>query len=51
MEIKETIKEFYNQQAEKFSQTRQKNWPEFNYILDEVKLLLSQKEKIIILEL
>jgi len=51
MEIKETIKEFYNQQAEKFSQTRQKNWPEFNYILDEVKLLLSQKDKIIILEL
>jgi len=49
--IKESIKNFYNAQAEKFSETRKKQWPEFFYIKQEVEKILSQKWKIRILEL
>ena len=51
MKVKQTIKEFYNNQAEKFSQTRTKIWPEFNYVAQEVERLLAFKDKIKILEL
>jgi len=51
MKVKQTIKEFYDNQAEKFSQTRTKIWPEFNYIAQEVEKLLVWKDKIKILEL
>ena len=49
--IKESVKNFYNAQAEKFSGTRKKQWPEFFYIKQEVEKILSQKWKIRILEL
>ena len=51
MKIKQAIKKFYNNQAEKFSQTRNKHWPEFNYIFKEIEKLLTQKDKIKILDL
>lgn len=37
MDIKENLKNFYNQQAEKFSQSRKKGWPEFSKILDRIE--------------
>jgi ubiquinone/menaquinone biosynthesis C-methylase UbiE len=49
--IQESIKNFYNSQAEKFSQTRKRNWPEFFYIKEEVEKLLKKKETIKVLEL
>ena len=49
--IKNSVKNFYNLQAEKFSQTRNKPWPEFFYIKQKVEKLLSKKEKIKVLEL
>ncbi len=33
----EQLKNFYNQEAQKFSNTRKKHWPEFNLILQELK--------------
>ena len=47
--ITSSIKDFYNKQAEKFSQTRQKHWPEFDFILEEIKKY--PKKNIKILEL
>jgi ubiquinone/menaquinone biosynthesis C-methylase UbiE len=49
--IKNSVKNFYNIQAEKFSQTRNKPWPEFFYIKQEVEKLLQIREKIRVLEL
>jgi len=49
--IQESIKNFYNSQAEKFSQTRKRNWPEFFYIKEEVEKLLKKKQTIKVLEL
>jgi ubiquinone/menaquinone biosynthesis C-methylase UbiE len=49
--IKNSVKNFYNIQAEKFSQTRNKLWPEFFYIKQEVEKLLQIREKIRVLEL
>ena len=51
MEVKQSIKEFYNQQAEKFSNTRKKHWPEFDYIANEIEEVLQKKDKVKILEL
>lgn len=48
---KENIKEFYNKAADKFAQTRQKFWPEFEYIKKEVNDIIKKKWKIKILEL
>ena len=48
---KENIRDFYNKTADKFSQTRQKFWPEFEYIKQEVTKIIKQKWKIKILEL
>lgn len=44
------LKNFYNIEAEKFSLTRKKKWPEFNFILDEIKSY-SKEWKVKILEL
>ena len=49
--IKQQLKEFYDAQAEKFSNTRKKLWPEFFYIAEEISKLLSTQEKVNILEL
>ncbi len=49
--IQESVKNFYNAQAEKFSGTRKKTWPEFFYIKEQVDKLLRTNEKIKILEL
>ena len=49
--IKQQLKEFYDAQAEKFSNTRKKPWPEFFYIAEEISKLLSTQEKVNILEL
>ena len=48
---KENIKNFYDKMAEKFAQTRQKFWPEFEYIKQEVATIIRHKWKIKILEL
>jgi hypothetical protein len=37
MDIIEELKNFYNDQAEKFTETRKKKWPEFELILQEIK--------------
>ena len=50
-QIKNSVKNFYNAQAEKFSGTRKKQWPEFFYIQEEVRKIINQKWKIKILEL
>jgi len=50
-QIQESVKNFYNAQAEKFSWTRKKQWPEFFYIKQEVEKLLKKKGKIKIIEL
>jgi len=49
--IKEQLKEFYDLQADKFSKTRRKLWPEFFYIAEEIEKKLSNQEKVSILEL
>ncbi len=49
--IQQSVKDFYNAQAEKFSWTRKKEWPEFFYIKEQVEKLLRNSEKIKILEL
>jgi len=49
--VKESVKDFYNLQASKFSWTRKKQWPEFFYIKEEVSKILETKWKIKILEL
>jgi hypothetical protein len=49
MNILFDLKNFYNNQAEKFHYTRKKEWPEFEYILKEIKS--SKKRNIKILEL
>jgi len=49
--IQESVKNFYNAQAQKFSWTRKKNWPEFFYIKEQVEKYLRTSEKIKILEL
>jgi len=49
--VKNSVKSFYNAQAEKFSWTRKKKWPEFFYIKQEVEKIISEKWKIKILEL
>lgn len=51
MKKKEDIKKFYNDVADKFTQTRQKFWPEFDYIRKEVSNIIEKKWKIKILEL
>lgn len=43
------LKEFYNSEAEKFSDTRKKYWPEFSYILEEIES--HEKEFLKILEI
>jgi len=48
---KNNIKNFYNETADKFAQTRQKFWPEFLYIKKEIENIIKQKSKIKILEL
>jgi len=40
---KENIKNFYDKMAEKFAQTRQKFWPEFEYIKQEVATIIRHK--------
>jgi len=49
--IQESVKNFYNAQAQKFSWTRKKNWSEFFYIKEQVEKYLKISEKIKILEL
>jgi len=48
---KENIRDFYNKTADKFTQTRQKFWPEFEYIKQEIATIIWHKWKIKILEL
>lgn len=49
MNIKKELKDFYDQEANKFHNTRKKHWPEFDHILKIVKK--SKKRNINILEL
>ncbi len=49
--IQQSVKDFYNAQAEKFSWTRKKQWPEFFYIKEQVEKHLRTSEKVRILEL
>jgi len=49
--IQQEIKQFYDNQAEKFSGTRNKTWPEFFYIKEQVEKIIQKKWKIKILEL
>lgn len=51
VDIQQEIKQFYDNQAEKFSNTRKKQWPEFFYIKEQVEKILTKKWKIKILEL
>jgi len=51
MSVKESIKDFYNAQAEKFSWTRKKQWPEFEYVVSELHWIIKEKGKVKILEL
>lgn len=51
MKKKQDIKEFYNKNANKFAQTRNKFWPEFEYIKQEVSKIIWKNWKIKILEL
>jgi len=37
---KENIRDFYNKTADKFTQTRQKFWPEFEYIKQEIATII-----------
>jgi len=43
------LKTFYNAQAESFSQTRKRHWPEFEHIISVIKK--NKKKNISILEL
>ena len=51
LKIKQQLKEFYDLQAEKFSKTRKRPWPEFFYIAEEVEKILSKQDRVKILEL
>lgn len=34
--VTKDLQEFYDSQAEKFSGSRKREWPEFSYIMDEI---------------
>lgn len=39
------LQAFYDSQAEKFSGTRQRDWPEFSYILEEIEKTITRIEQ------
>jgi ubiquinone/menaquinone biosynthesis C-methylase UbiE len=47
--IKKNLKEFYDDQADKFHNTRKKKWPEFQILLNEINKI--DKKTIKILEI
>lgn len=47
MDIKKQLETFYDTQAQKFSQTRQRHWPEFVYIAEIIQKLPQKKIKIL----
>ncbi len=47
--ITKELKEFYNLEAKKFSETRKRKWPEFDFVLNEI--INYSKQKLNILEL
>lgn len=42
---------YYDHEADKFHQTRQRHWPEFDVLIDEIKTQYTKKKKLRILEL
>jgi ubiquinone/menaquinone biosynthesis C-methylase UbiE len=44
------LEAFYDSQAEKFSGTRKRHWPEFDIILAAIKAVIGRKNTIRILE-
>lgn len=46
-----TLQTFYDNQAEKFSGTRKRHWPEFDHIIEYIKKSFPTKKQLRILEL
>ena len=49
--ITKDLQHFYDTEAEKFSSTRKRHWPEFEYIRDMIKNNFPHKKSLRILEL
>jgi hypothetical protein len=45
--IIQQLRQFYNEEAKKFSASRKKKWPEFEYILKQIKNYPKRKIKIL----
>ena len=51
MSFIDDLADYYDQEADKFHNTRQRHWPEFDILTDEIKKQFPKKKKLRILEL
>ncbi|MBP6910093.1 hypothetical protein KBC03_00640 [Patescibacteria group bacterium] len=51
MNFLESLADYYNNEAEKFHGTRQRHWPEFDVLTEEITKRFAGKKKLRVLEL